>query len=93
MKFRLTQTIAFVILLQVTLFAQETKVNEPTQSKSLCLNFPTPVIKPEVDENKPPIVKPDSIIDFKLIIISPCVCVTEQPANSLFSVVPKTKDE
>jgi hypothetical protein len=89
MKIYLTYAIAFAFLLQGAAFAQETVVSQPTEDNSPCPNFPMPVIEPFVDENKLPIVKPDSKIDFKLIIVNPCVSKTEQSPNSLFLVVPK----
>ena len=89
MKICLIFAIAFTFLLQGATFAQETVVSQPTQNNSPCPNFPMPVIKPFVDENKLPIVKPDSKIDFKLIIVNPCVSKTEQSPNPLFPVVPK----
>lgn len=51
-----------------------------------------PVIEVFVDENKLPIVKPDSTVDYKLIIIDPCVSAIEQKSNSLFPVVSQPKN-
>ncbi|MDQ3748817.1 MAG: hypothetical protein M3367_07375 [Acidobacteriota bacterium] len=92
MKIRLIYAIAFVLLLQGAAFAQETIVGQPPENNLACPNFPMPIIKPDVDENKLPIVKPDSSIDFKLIIVNPCVSKTEQSSNSLFPVAPQPKN-
>ena len=89
MKICLIYIFAFAFLLQGAAFAQESLVGQPTEDNSPCPNFPMPVIKPFVDENKLPIVKPDSKIDFKLIIVNPCVTKVEQSPNPLFQVVPK----
>ena len=89
MKIHLIYAVAFTFLLQGAAFAQETIISQPTEGNSPCPNFPMPVIEPFVDENKLPIVKPDSKIDFKLIIVNPCVSKIEQLPNSLFQVVPK----
>ena len=88
MKIRLIYTIAFTFLLQGAAFAQETVVSQPMQDNSPCPNFPMPVIEVFVDENKLPIVKPDSKIDYKLIIVNPCISKTEQSLNPLFPVFP-----
>ncbi len=102
MKILLIQTITFVILLPAALFAQQQiNVSQPAQNNSPCSDFPTPVIKPDVDENKLPIVKPDANIDFKLIIVNPCVSITEQQQQqqqqqqsiSSLIVAPKSKDK
>lgn len=92
MKIRLIYAVAFTFLLQGAAFAQEIVVSQPTQNNFPCPNFPMPVIEPFVDENKLPIVKPDSKIDYKLIIVNPCVSKTEQSLNPLFTVVPKNND-
>ena len=92
MKIRLICAIAFTVLLQGSAFAQEAVSTQRNETPSPCPNFPMPVIKPEVDENKLPIVKPDSTVDYKLIIVDPCASAIEQKSNSLFPVVPQPKN-
>ena len=92
MKIHLIYAIAFTILLQGAASAQEVISGQPSENNLPCPNFPMPIIKPDVDENKLPIVKPDSTIDYKLIIIDPCASATEQKSNPLFLVAPQPKN-
>lgn len=92
MKIRLIYAIAFALFLQGASFAQEVIVSQPPENNSLCLNFPMPIIKPYVDENKLPIVKPQSSVDYKLIIINPCATAMGQRSNSLLPVSSQPKN-
>ncbi len=87
MKFCLIYTIVFVFLLQGAAFAQQT-VDSQSNDNSPCPDYSMPVIKPLIDENKLPIVKPENKIDYKLIIVNPCLSKTEQAQNSTSPIRP-----
>lgn len=92
MKIKLICAVAVVILLQSAISAQEKIVGEASKSEYVCQNFPMPVIGsslspefPMLERNSFPTVKPNSGVDYKLIIINPCLPTPTQ------SLIPSTE--
>ena len=92
MKFCLIYTIIFVLLLQDAAFARQIDYSQ-SNDNSPCPSYPMPVIKPLVDEDKLPIIKPESKIDYKLIIVNPCLSKTERLQNPSSSTLPNNKSD
>lgn len=87
MKIYLIFALAVIVFSQGKVSAQIQKsVSEkPSESASPCPNFPMPVIKPDVsfDKNNSSVIKIDNQIDYKLIIVNPCLSATEQKSDFL----------
>ncbi|MBC7797108.1 MAG: hypothetical protein H7Z37_09575 [Pyrinomonadaceae bacterium] len=100
MKVKLICAVAVVILLQSAVSAQETVTIETLGSEYSCRNFPMPVVGlplspefPMLGRNSFPTVKPDSGVDYKLIIINPCLPTPTQSLTPSTKSVPNLEKE
>lgn len=80
MRFNLLTLLSLTFLL-VSLSFADSKTDDEKPSNNLCLEFSTPIIKPQVSKDFS-VVKPDKKIDYKLIIVNPCQSLEKKSSNS-----------
>lgn len=90
MKIRLIYAMAFVFLLQSAAFAQKAVDLPMAQKDSACSNFSMRIIEQTATKDHLPIVRPNNSVDFKLIIIAPCLPTAQFKSNENdFTLTPK----